>query len=239
MNDTELDELLDGWEAPPMRESVREELRAGFARSAGRPERFALGRTIFGRMAVATACAAVLLFAIVQVAPRTIRLASSGYHIPFYVESVFERFARDGSVEYRSLRTSFPYAGIPYNMSVIEAHKSWLDPLRRIGFSIRTQIVLAMPSLVIPKQPPMQEPAWFAGYVRSGCSERATVIGHETIAGHETTVIQTGAPGNRVKAWLAPDLECFALKMTFEVLAPDGTYQLQTRSEALEVVMNP
>lgn len=239
MNDTELDEILDRWEAPPMRESLRDDVRREFVRTSRHPERFALTRTIAKRIAIVTTCAAGLLFAIVQVAPRTIRGASAEYHIPFYVQYVFERYARDGSREYQSVRTAFPYAGTEINMSVVDSHSALLDPFRRIGASVRTQIILAMPSLILPKQPPMQEPEWFAGYVRSGCSERRTVIGHETIAGHETTLVESTTPGGRMRFWLAPDLACFALKMTTESKEQDGTYRLESLKKTVRVTMTP
>jgi hypothetical protein len=75
--------------------------------------------------------------------------------------------------------------------------------------------------------------------VKSGCSERGIVVGHETILGHETTVIQTGPPGFRLRIWMAPDLACYALKITEEAQASDGAYRLEYRKEALRVTMNP
>jgi hypothetical protein len=241
MTDHELDEMLDTWTAPPLRDSLRGELRAGFAGSPKRPSRFrrmiAAAREVrVGRLAVAASVAAALLFAILQVSPRIARLASPGFRPPFYVLSEFTRYADDGSVEYRSRRTAFPYGGIAVNMSVTDLGNPVLDVFRGIAASIRTQVVLAVPSLVLPKAPPMTEPAWFAGFVRSGCAEGKNVVGHEVVAGFETTIIEAG---DRLRFWMAPDLACFCLKTTYEARAPNGSYRLQHRNETLKVTMNP
>jgi hypothetical protein len=247
MNDQELDEMLNQWTSPPMRDSVRDNLRAEFARRPARTNRVGLlcrmreaaPRIRAGRFAVATVGAAALLFGIVQVSPQTVGLASPGFRIPFYIEAEFVRYADDGSAPHRTRITSFPYGGHQVTMSVRKSDDSYLDAVRGIASSIRDHFILAVPSLVLPKEPPMTEPAWFAGFVRSGCSSGKTVVGHETVAGHETTVVQTGAPRHRMKIWLAPDLGCVDLKLTDEVQEPDGTYRLKLHKEAIKVTMNP
>jgi hypothetical protein len=245
MNDTELDEMLDRWQAPAMRESLRESLRAGFIATPRRANRRGLLRRIMAaapripvrRLAVVAMSAAAILFALIQVAPRTVRMASPGFRIPFYVE--FDFYSNNRSGQYRSRITSFPWGVQEINMTIVESRGSLLDPVRKIAGSIRTQFVLAMPSLVLPKHPPMTEPAWFAGFVRSGCTERRTVVGHETIAGYETTVTESPSPKGRFKFWMAPDLACFTLKMTIEERQPDGSYRFLGHKEAVRVTMNP
>jgi len=241
MTDNELDEMLDCWRTPALRESLTDEVRAGFAQIAKPvPQRRRLPRIRFGRLAIATVAAATFLFAIVQVSPRTVRTASPGFRIPFYVESTFERFGDDGSLEYRSRMTAFPYGGIDFNMSVVEESG---NPIRSvfqgIASAIRNQFVLAMPSLVLPKQPPMAEPAWFAGFVRSGCTQGRTVVGHETIAGYATTILQSETPRGRLRVWMAPDLACYSLRLTDEFEEADGSYRLRLRKNAVTVTMNP
>lgn len=244
MTDNELDEMLDCWQTPPLRESLTDQVRAGFAQIPKRTKRVPRWRRLpkmrFGRWAVAMVAGAIVLFAIVQVSPRTVRMASPGFRIPFYVESTFERFAEDGSMEYRSRMTSFPYGGIDFTMSVVEESG---NPIRSafqgIASAIRNQVVLAMPSLVLPKQPPMAEPAWFAGFVRSGCSQGRTVVGHETIAGYPTTILQSETPRGRLRIWMAPDLSCYSLRLTDELKTADGSYRLRLRKNAVTVTMNP
>jgi len=246
MNDTELTEMLDQWKAPAMRASLREDLLAGFA-SSERANRSGLLRRILaaasgirpGRVAIAAMGAAALVFGVIQVSPRTVSMASPGFRIPFYVEFTFASYSDNGAVPHPSRITAFPYAGHEINMSVIQPG-GWLpNAVREIAGSIRTRLVLAMPSLVLPKEPPMAEPAWFAGFVRSGCSEGRTVVGQEIIAGHETTIVQSEWPKGRIKVWMAPELECFALKLTNEVRQPDGSFRFLVRKEAVRVTMNP
>lgn len=247
MNDNELDEMLDQWKVPPMRASLREELRTGFgaaprrAARAGGLRRFmdAIPKIRIDRIAVVGIGAAVLLFGIVQLFPKTVRMASPGFRIPFYVEFEFARYADDGSAPHESRINSFPYAGHEIVMSVRESGDSVLNTFRGIANSIRNQIILVAPSLVLPKEPPMAEPGWFAGFVSSGCSSGRNVVGHETIAGHATTVVQDDSPMHRIRVWMAPDLACFALMLTDEVPEPNGTYRLQIRKEAVKVTMNP
>ena len=237
MNDNELDEMLNQWKAPAMRDSLREDLRAGFA---ARSERAKAPKRTMRRLPFATIAAAALLFAIIQVSPRTISMASPGFRIPFYVEFEFERYTDDGSTPHQLRITLFPYAGHEIVMSMTESGDSLLHTFRGIASSIRKQFILAIPSFVLPKEPPMAEPDWFAGFVRSGCSEGKNVIGHETIAGHMTTVMETGGTtGYRIKVWMAPDLACFALKLTHEVKDANGIYRLKIRKEAVKVTMNP
>lgn len=240
MNDSELDEMLDRWKTPAMQDSVRESLRAGFAAAPRRGKRFGWAPKIrIRRVAFAAIGAAALLFTIVQVSPQTVRMAPpSGYRIPYYVEFEFERHADNGSAPYQSRITSFPYAGHEIVMSVTESGDSLLKAFRGIASSIRRQFILAVPSFVLPKEPPMTRPDWFPGFVKSGCSNGQTVVGHETIAGYQTTVVQSGSPGYRTETWLAPDLECFALKLTDEVQKPNGGYWLRIRKEAVKVTMN-
>ena len=247
MNDNELDEMLNRWKVPATRDSLRENLRAGLAALPVRTNRAGLLRRLadaaskvrISRLAVATLGAAALLFAIIQRSPQTVTMASPTFRVPFYVEFEFARYADDGSLPHQSRVTSFPYGGHEIVMSVRESGDSLLNAVRGIAGSIRTQLILAMPSIVLPKEPPMTEPDWFAGFVSSGCSNGKTVVGHETIAGHETTVVQSGSPRYRIRVWMAPDLACFALKLTDELQEPNGTYRLKLRKEAVKVTMSP
>jgi len=240
MNDSELDEILEHWTAPPMRDSLREELRTAFT-AVPRPAAPArsMRRIPLGRIALAAIAATLLVFGIVQLSPKTATMASPGFHIPFYVEFVFATQRVGGSAPHYTHITSFPYAGHEITMSITESGDSLLNTLRRIAGVIQKQVILLEPSLVLPKEPPMAEPAWFAGFVSSGCSSGKNVVGNEIIAGHPTTVVQNTFPTHRITTWMAPDLACFALKLTHEEAQPDGTYKLRIRKEAIKVTMNP
>lgn len=238
MNDQDLDEMLDQWQAPPMRESLREDVRAGFsARTAPRRRRCTLPQLPLGRLAVGALAAAALVFGVIQVAPRTVAMASPSFRIPYYVEYSYERLDAKGSTAKRSRFKAFPYGGIDINMSVVDLYGSPFDAVRELAGSIRTRLVLAAPSMVLPKHPPMTEPAWHVDYVKSGCSTRPTVIGQERVAGYDTVVVQNAYPKHRFTSWLAPELGCAALKLTYEEGQSDGTYRMVTRKEALRVTI--
>lgn len=246
MNDTELDEMLNQWKSPAMRDSLREDLRAEFAVVAGPQRRGLVARAVaaasairLGRLAIATIGVTALVFAYVQLTPKTARTASPAFRIPFYVDFAFTSYPVNGGTPYQSRITTFPYAGHEINMSVVESGGPLLTAVRQIAASVRNQAILLMPSLVIPKQPPQTEPAWFAGFVRSGCTQGRNVVGQEIIAGHQTSVMEGESPTARIKVWEAPDLDCFALKVTNEIRQPDGSYRFQVRKEAVRVTMNP
>jgi hypothetical protein len=247
MNDNELDEMLDQWKPPVMRDSVRENIKAGYAARPQRPSRAGLlwrmrdatAALHLRRLAVITMAAVAVLFLIVQVFPQAVRMASAGFRIPYYVEYEFARYPDNGADPHPSRVTVFPYGGLAIVMSVRESGDSLLTAARNIANSVRNQFILAVPALVLPKGPPMAKPGWFDGFVSSGCSNGKNVVGHETIAGHATTVVESTSPGHRVRIWLAPDLDCFDLKFTDEVQAPDGRYRLTLGKEALKVTMNP
>ena len=39
--------------------------------------------------------------------------------------------------------------------------------------------------------------------------------------------------------WMAPDLGCFALRLTREERRPDGTFRLVLKKQATKVTLNP
>jgi hypothetical protein len=233
MTENELDELLNEWEAPPMGSAVRARLQDRFGK-----RRSPVWKRRAGRIALAALAIAAVLFAVIQVRPQTVRMATAGFRIPYYVEFEFERYADDSSAPHHSRIAAFPYGGYEIAMSVTETDHSWRDPIRKLASSIRNQFVLAVPSMVLPKQALMAEPAWFAGFVASGCSEGRDVVGYEKVAGYATTVVQSESESGRILVWMAPDLRCFALKLTHEVRDPRGGYRTILRKEAVRVTMN-
>jgi hypothetical protein len=66
-----------------------------------------------------------------------------------------------------------------------------------------------------------------------------TVVGSETILNHPTTAVQLPMRPNRMTLWLAPDLACFALRITSETMRPDGSFRVWQMKQAVKVNMNP
>lgn len=63
---------------------------------------------------------------------------------------------------------------------------------------------------------------------------RATILNHPTEA-----VRERWTEHGRMTLWLAPDLGCFALKVTYEEQRPDGSFHLVSAKQALKVTLNP
>ena len=54
-----------------------------------------------------------------------------------------------------------------------------------------------------------------------------------------TAAVGAWAEHGRMTLWLAPDLGCFALKVTYEEQRPDGTFHLVNAKQGLKVTLNP
>jgi hypothetical protein len=72
----------------------------------------------------------------------------------------------------------------------------------------------------------------------TACME-GTVVGSETILNHPTTAVQLPMRPNRMTLWLAPDLGCFALRITSETMRSDGSFRVWQMKQAVKVNMNP
>ena len=75
------------------------------------------------------------------------------------------------------------------------------------------------------------------------------VVGHETILGHATIAVVRPLPNTRstpsrpatarITMWMAPDLACFALRLSIEEERPDGSFRLVSEKQALRVTVKP
>jgi hypothetical protein len=119
MNDTELDEILNSWSAPPAPASLRERVRAGFAAGLGR-ETFPGVRhwtaafvPSVSKSLVAGAILALgtLLLVVAQAFPQMFSLGSPPVKIPYTVDSEFVRYAEDGSSSIEMYSTSYSLNG--------------------------------------------------------------------------------------------------------------------------------
>jgi hypothetical protein len=62
------------------------------------------------------------------------------------------------------------------------------------------------------------------------------VVARETLLNHPTAAVQFPLGENqRMTWWTAPDLGCFALRITTEQKQPDGTFRLVREKRALRV----
>jgi hypothetical protein len=76
----------------------------------------------------------------------------------------------------------------------------------------------------------------------SDCSVAgAAVAGHETLLGHQTTVLQYPADmqeHSRYREWRAPDLDCIVMKWIVEKPTANGGFRIASERRPLTVRMN-
>lgn len=205
MNDTELDDMLNQWDAPPVPASLRDKVLAGLAgREQTRRRWFAwpswhVGKGLFAGMA---AGAVVFLFVIAQAFPQMLVPSSPVLRYPYVVESNVTRYANDGSSRIDANLYSSSYKGT--EIVVTESHPgmpllNWITGFHNGLHYVALRLV---PGLVMPES--AAKDAWFSTYVQAGCVDKGeTVIGQETILKHPTTVVQQMDNDWRETVWRA------------------------------------
>lgn len=225
-------------------------VRAGYA---ARTKRNASWMFAFLRMAAATIFAGVALLVIVTVAlPKTGTPVSP----PWTVDSEFIGYEEDGSSSIEMYTTSYfvdaeetilsvDLPGHPFKLAVGRAFEKIsslfvsADRLKReerirqshlrIGFITRCNLgCLGINKAYFSRAEHHQ---W------TGCLP-GTVVGHEQILGHPTDALQLWEPWageGRVTMWTAPDLGCFALRITYEAQRPDGGFRIVSEKRALRI----
>ncbi len=75
--------------------------------------------------------------------------------------------------------------------------------------------------------------------VSSGSGEgciAGEIVDRETILNHPTVAIRRRwTEHGRMTLWMAPDLHCFALRVTYETQLPDGTFHLVSAKRAVKI----
>jgi hypothetical protein len=246
MNDTELDQVLNTWSVPPVPASLRAGVRVGFH---ARPERRKF-RAV--RVLIAAVGIGVFLLAVTLALPQTLGRA------PYIVDSDVMRYAPDGT-------SSVEVHGASYNRNgseivVYEVSPSLLTELQ-LGLQAvnsawtRLTLPLALSHEMLEKANSVARGcvgldhyrlcSQSFGCVGSGPALLNTgcvigpVVGHETILDHPTVAVQSIRGQRRDTLWMAPDLGCFALRITIEERRPDGTFHLVRKKQATKVTLNP
>ena len=210
----------------------------------------------FVRLAAVTLLAGAVLLVVVSVAlPQTHSTVSP----PWTVDSEFIRYEEDGSSSIEMYTTSYfvdgdetllswALPGSPFKTAVGRVFEA-IGPLfvsaerlkseerikrshLRTGFVTRCNLgCLAINHAYFSKA----ERQW------TGCAP-GTVVGREQILGHPTEALQLWEPWagqRRVTMWTAPDLACFALRITYEEQRPDGGFRLVSEKRALRMNLKP
>ncbi len=162
MNDTELDEMLNQWEVPPVRPVLQQSVRARFA-AIRKPKadvgvlarwiaRFVPGAGK-GLFAAAVVGAIVCLFVVTQAFPQALRLGSFGFRIPYTVEYDLVKYATDGSLSFESHITEFKNGGDLIILWKTDSNQPFpeFDPGSH-EFPVRMVLLQVAPSLVIPRE---------------------------------------------------------------------------------------
>ena len=254
MNDTELDEILDTWTAPPAPASLRQNVQSGFAGYA--PKISPSGRKslvagfIFGTLA--------LLFVVGEAFP-----GSPPPSIPYTVDSEYIRYAADGAPSIDMYTTSYLFNGAetirsrsipgrPFVTAIGRALDAaiplWSRLMTRFTVDPRTleRLRRRIPHTVgvidgCDASCMLLEHHYFA---RAGASAGTAcldgpIVGRETILNYPATAVQPNFGNRRLTLWVAPDLGCFALRITTEEKQPNGTFRLVNEKRALRVNLKP
>jgi hypothetical protein len=251
MTDTELDEILNQWSAPPAPPSLRARVRAGFPKPVRHSFRWRKGFTA----AAIIAAAAILLIA-TQATPQPVA------PIPWTVDSEFIRYADDGSSSIEMYSTSYQSnaneillsRSIPGNQ--FKTALAWTaDVLIPIHNRLIGRLVLGRQRLEEIQRADARKVGFVSGCgLHPGCvvlehysyAKAATgcidgqVVDRATILNYPTEAVrERWTEHGRMTIWTAPGLGCFALKVTQEEERPDGTFRLVAAKQALKVTVNP
>jgi hypothetical protein len=221
-------------------------------------------RTRKGLFAGTVVTAGVFFFVVTQTAPQILGLASPPARIPWTVDSEFVRYAADGSssVEMHSrsyevnsneilLKRSLPGGtfmtligrgldrALPAWSRLITpfaAHGDLAEKRKQAGAVGRSVgfITGCDAGCLL-----LEHYGWAKNSASSsGCIDGA-VVGRETILNHPTAAVrQRWTEHGRMTLWMAPDLDCFALRVTYEEQLPDGSFRLASAKHAVRVNVN-
>jgi len=244
MNDNELDDMLNQWDAPPVRAALRKRVQAGLeakgfeAKKIAPRRRFRWPSWHIGRGLVAgvAAGAVTLLLVVGAASPQSL---SSG-PIPYTVDLQYVDHNEDGSTAVTEYATTFLRDGHEWILRASIPNSALMTAHLQIANSLH----LMLYSLARPFMDMGDSEKVSAQWIQRGClwwgdkGSRQKLIGHETILNHETSIIQSAEGDWRDTRWLAPDLGCMTLKTTAEQLGSSGSYRLVSERLPLKVNMN-
>jgi len=249
MNDTDLDELLDIWNAPAPPPLLRDRLRREFQDRNPQPLR--------RRWVVVTLLAAAVLFALIGSA---VSQTPSPVPAPWTADSEFVRYAPDGSSLVEMTATSYVLDG----NEILWSRSDPRNPMATAFFRVADAALPAVGRALYraTNGRPIQRPATSRvfGFVM-GCGEApftgclttahyvflrksdtcidGSVGGTKTILHHPTigVLVQMG-DSMRSTFWVAPDLGCFALRIDIEKRQADGVFHLVEEKRVVRISAN-
>jgi hypothetical protein len=205
------------------------------------------------------------LFAVTQALSQT----PPPVRIPYTVDSEFIRYGDDGSPAVEMYSTSYTnqnggeillsrsIPGHPFETAVGRTLDATLPLWQRmiLPFAVSSEDMAKYRKMRLSRPPSIGVITgcddWSCLVIQHWGFRRAAagagtacvdgaVVGHETILNYPTTAVESLVwDRRRITLWMAPELGCFALRITTEVLRPDGTYHLEKGKQALKVTLNP
>src|SRR5262245_55936764 len=262
MNDTELDELLNTWETPPVRGDWRESVRNRIARNHRKPLRELLPRW---RLLLAGTSVAAVILVVANTSAFSRKLSPPPYtvdsEIIFYVGSPLPSGCGFCSL-YPTHLVPKSVLMTSYNKAGTELVLSWSAPDERVVaafWAARLAVARTIDRVArsIPLAPELDSADYYAvvytavaqtqtlggrdDLVNSGCRPsglRGEVIGQDVIFNYPTVIARFGSRNSRTFVWMAPELSCFALRARVEAEQQDGSWVLVSEKKALKVTVN-
>lgn len=245
MNDDELNEMLNQWDAPSAPPTLRQKVRAGFRERVSRAipvvprPRFPRVRFAFG-----LAAATVTLLAATAAFPQVARISWSK-PVPYSVDSEFVTFRGDREPHPFLMLTSYSDKGKEIVLTWSMPDHPFVAPVHRFlgqlisfvhGSPRETEDVTATVGCDHACFDMVSEPIGPAAQLLGNGCVTGTVVGHETILGHAAVGVQRPLQsGGRGTFWLAPDLGCHSLRTSLEWPTKDGQYRLSAEKRALRI----
>jgi len=265
MNETELDEMLNQWDAPEVPRRLLAELHEMQRKQkSGWTMRWLAwlvpGGKLFAGAAVGSVVCLLLMIRI-QAAPQ-----APGIHVPWTVDSELIKYADDGTSSVEMQMTSYKLdarnevllsRSVPGNV-FMTAFGRTLDVVGPALSRLTLPFVVDANTLERVRKMRREHPG--IGLI-SGCTGEADsdcltlghygleagnsciagkIVDHATILNHATEAVrERWMEHGRMTIWSAPDLQCFALKVTYESQQADGSFHLVRAKQAVKVTVNP
>jgi hypothetical protein len=259
--DPQLEWVRRDWEPPPPTAGFHNRVLEAYVREAERAptgsptrrKRKATWVVALLRMAAVTILAGAALLVIVTVAlPQTGKTVSP----PWTVDSEFISYDENGSSSIEMYMTSYLVDGEETVLSRVlpgSPFKAWagraleaISPLfvsadrlkreEKIRRSHLRSVFITRCNLgclnVVYTAFSRAERQW------TGCVP-GSIVGRERILDRPAEAVRETLGGGRATLWTASDLGCFALRVTYELPLPDGTFRLVSEKRALRVNLNP
>jgi hypothetical protein len=265
MNDTELDELLNVWKAPAPRESFTRDLRAAIgAKPERRPRKLFIAWKL-GAAAAVVILAMLLANSKVfsqrskprfTVESKIVRYDGWGgppWRVATGPESpLITSYNQDGS----EVILSWSSPDHPFQATLWKARLALFDAVdgmkgRFVSIAERLDPRNIAANNDDDEAFAVVYPA-SVGYPRivgrrdsllsSGCRTSfggTEVLGQDVVLNYSTTVLrQAGGGHSLITLWMAPELSCFALRITIQAQQPDGSWKMVSERQALKVTVN-